>query len=429
MSTTISIDELRLGMFIHLDKGWWGHPFARSSFLLTSQEQIGRVRSLGLSRLRWSPERSEVPSAVPVDVLAPERDASVDPDRQAAATAPVAPMAAAVPAPGFAAAPAHRPTAAAGCQRQYDEAAKAWGQITQLLASQPQQARQAAETATQSLLDGMLDGQELCLRVLPDGARDHDTLHGLNVTVLSMLLGHAFGFGRVELADLGLGALLHDIGKLDLPLQVRHLRPDFSHGEYAIYRSHVTAGVAHAGRMGLNPAVTAVIAQHHEMVDGSGFPERRSADRTDTAARIVAMVDGYDTLCNPRDPKAALTPHEAMSRMFAQSQTKFEVSMVNALIRMLGVYPPGSLVQLTDDRFALVHSVNTARPMKPWVVVANPARTDEAALMLDLDSRDNLGIRRGIQMAQVPAKQLSQLSPRTRIAYFFEPAQPDTMAT
>ena len=412
MSTTISIDELRLGMYIHLDKGWWGHPFARSSFLLTTEAQIGRVRSLGFRHLRWSPERSEVPEAVAANGWAPERESPVDPGPQAASIAANASVKA----------PEHRATTSATCQRRYDEAAKVWSQITQLLTSQPQHARQLAENATESLLDNMLDGQELCVRVLSDGARDHDTLHGLNVTVLSMLLGHAFGFGRVELADLGLGALLHDIGKLDLPLRARHLRPDLSHGEYAIYRSHVAAGVAHAQRMGLNAAVTAVIAQHHEMVDGSGFPERRSADRTDTAARIVAMVDCYDTLCNPRDPKAALTPHEAMARMFAQSQSKFDMSMVNALIRMLGVYPPGSLVQLTDDRFALVHSVNTARPMKPRVAVANPARPDEAALMLDLDSRDDLGIRRSIRIAQVPARLLSQLSPRTRIAYFFEPA-------
>lgn len=412
MSTTISIDELRLGMFIHLDKGCRGHAFARSSFLLTTAEQIGRVRSLGFKHLRWSPARSEVHEAVAAGVLAPEREYPVDPGRRSAAVAATAP----------AEVPRYRATTSPTCQRRYDEAAKVWSQITQMLTSQPQRARHLAENATQSLLDNMLDGQELCLRVLSDGARDHDTLHGLNVTVMSMLLGHGFGFGRAELADLGLGALLHDIGKFDLPLQARHPRTDLSHSEDAIYRSHVAAGVAQAQRMGLNAAVTAVIAQHHEMVDGSGFPEHRSADRTDAAARIVALVDSYDTLCNPRDPQDALTPHEAMSRMFAQSQTKFDMSMVNALIRMLGVYPPGSLVQLTDDRFALVHSVNTARPMKPRVVVANPARPDDPASMLNLDGRDDLGIRRSIRIAQVPAHQLSQLSPRTRIAYFFEPA-------
>ncbi len=362
--------------------------------MLRTEDEIGQVRSLGPTRLRWSPGRSRLPEAMPVDGRA-----SAD---QVLATSPA--------------------VALANTQHRYDAVARACQQISQLLAEQPLQAAQVAKAATESLLDGMLTGGEICLRALPDGAGDHDSLHALNVSVVSMLLGHVFGFGRAELGDLGLGALLHDIGKLDLPLPLRHLRGDLSQAEFATYRSHVVAGVAQAGRMGLNAAVTAVLAQHHEMSDGSGFPERRSADRMSTAARIVAMVNSYDSLCNPRDPNAVLTPHEAMSRMFAQSQSKFDMSMVNALIRLLGVYPPGSLVQLTDDRFALVHSVNTGRPMKPRVVVADPAQPDGPASLLHLDSCVDLGIRRSIRCAQVPARQLSQLSPRARIAYFFEPA-------
>ena len=91
------------------------------------------------------------------------------------------------------------------------------------------------------------------------------------------------------------------------------------------------------------------------------------------AARIVALVNRYDNLCDPALPAHALTPHEALSLMFAQTRSKFDASMLNAFIRMMGVYPPGSVVQLTDDRFALVTNVNSTRPLKPRVLVYDRA--------------------------------------------------------
>ena len=91
------------------------------------------------------------------------------------------------------------------------------------------------------------------------------------------------------------------------------------------------------------------------------------------AARIVALVDRFDNLCNPAQAARTLTPHEALSTMFAQSQHQFDSTMLSAFIRMMGVYPPGSVVQLTDDRYALVVSVNSTRPLKPRVLVHDPS--------------------------------------------------------
>jgi hypothetical protein len=96
--------------------------------------------------------------------------------------------------------------------------------------------------------------------------------------------------------------------------------------------------------------------------------------------------------------------------------------MLNAFIRMMGVYPAGSVVQLTDDRFALVVSVNSTRPLKPRVLVHDPAVPRDEALHLDLESMPNLGIRRSIRAAQLPPAALDYLAPRQRVAWFFEAA-------
>jgi hypothetical protein len=96
--------------------------------------------------------------------------------------------------------------------------------------------------------------------------------------------------------------------------------------------------------------------------------------------------------------------------------------MLNAFIRMMGVYPPGSVVQLTDERYAMVVSVNSSRPLKPRVLVHDPKVPRDEALHIDLEAHPTLGIRRSIKPALLPRPALDYLAPGQRIAYFFEPA-------
>ena len=441
MSATVSTEELRLGMFIHLDLGWWAHPFALSSFQLTTPEQIASVRGLGLTRLRWSPEKSLIAQTVSAagDEVGSEaggeaggeedsRDAAAWPAPSALAPAP-APLVIGASADDAASAQHRRALAAQQaaaqlCQRQYGEAAKGWAEITATLATQPVLARDTAQDLTQALLSKLMVDQEICIRVLSEGAGDHATLHALNVAVVSLLMGRSFGFGQAELTELGVGALLHDIGKFDLALAARHANPNDSAVDQLLYRSHVATGLLQAQRMQLSAGATAVIAQHHEMVDGSGFPQRLQSERMAAAARIVALVNCYDNLCNPLLPHLGLTPHEAVSLMFAQSRKQFDATMLNGFIRMMGVYPPGSVVQLTDDRYALVVNVNSSRPLKPRVLVAEPGVAVHDALLLNLDLQPDLGVRRSIRASALPEFAQACLSPRQRLVYFFEPAAP-----
>jgi hypothetical protein len=201
----------------------------------------------------------------------------------------------------------------------------------------------------------------------------------------------------------------------------------------AAYREHVVKGVAHGRRMGLAPGAMAVLAQHHEHADGSGFPTQMGADRMTMGARIVAIVDRYDKLCNPGSSALAMTPHQAVAMLFAQGRQRYDTTVLNTFIRMMGVYPAGSLVQLTDDRYAMVVGVNSSRPLKPRVLVHNLAALATAAAgaprgaapaateLLDLEQLPDLGIRRSLAPAKVPSAALQSLDPRPRVAYYFEP--------
>ena len=441
MSVTIGVEELQVGMFVHLDLGWWAHPFALSSFVVSSREQVQTIRGLGLKALRVSPEKS-LPAATEADPStaaaafeAKPHTAHTANTANGAASANIAagqidaatllPALAADPLPGPAAA---RPLAAQRaaqrlCELQYQEASRAWLEAQRQLQSAPAQCLAITEGLTRALLDKMMVDREMCVRVLSGVVGDPVAGHAMNVAVISLLMARVFGFDEVELQDTGIGALLHDVGKADLPERARHTDLRSNSADLALYRSHVALGVAQGQRMGLSEGAQKVLAQHHEMVDGSGFPQGLQVDRMSTAARIVSLVNRYDNLCNPLHSVQSLTPHEALSVIFAQSRSKFDATMLNAFIRMMGVYPPGSLVQLTDDRYASVVSCNSSRPLKPRVLVADTRVPMDEALLLDLDGQADLGIRRSLKASQLPAAARDYLSPRPRMVYFFEPVQ------
>jgi putative nucleotidyltransferase with HDIG domain len=410
----VDVHQLKIGMYVHLDVSWMAHPFATGSFRIASADQIATIQGLGVARVRWDPSRSdagllaavapagEVAAATPA--LDPEAEMRTEAQRRHRALL------------------AAQRASLASCEREFHAAAKEFRHITDTAHSQPEAARERSEGLVQGFLDKIEGAHDTCIRLLSEAAGDRNCTHSLNVTVVSMLLGRAMGLSDAELRDVGLGALLHDIGKTDLPDRVRWRDEHFTAAELQFYQEHVAHGVSLARKMKLSPQATLVIAQHHEQADGKGFPQRLPAERISAAARIVALVNRYDTLCNPLNPAKGLTPHEALSLIFAQMKSRFDALTLSAFIKMMGVYPPGSVVELTDGRFALVVSVNSARPLKPRVVVHDARVAAEDALIVDLETQPDLGVRRSLKPLQLPRAALDYLSPRQRICYFFERA-------
>jgi len=426
----IDVQALRVGMFVHLDGGWMSHPFPLSHFRIASTDQIATIRSLGLRQVRWDPNESDLPAAN-------EDRAEVDPAAHATrlADAPAARVPVEVETPPEPeaepiddtsrrrAALARQREALRLCERQFAEAGRELKLATELVNGKPRAAREQAEALSTTLVSKMIGAQDLCVQLLSDHAGDKASMHALNVTVVSLLMGRSFGLPEEEMLDLGVGAMLHDIGKVELPERLRYFEDRMSPSELRFYQEHVGHGLTHGRRMGLTPGAMQVIAQHHEHADGSGFPHGVSTERMSATARIVALVNRYDNLCNPRHSAHALTPHEALALLFAQDRARVDTSILGAFIKMMGVYPPGSTVQLTDDRYAMVVSVNASRPIKPNVLVYDAEVPRDEALVLSLELAPSVGIRRSVKPAQLPPAALEYLSPRHRLAYFFEPAR------
>lgn len=421
-SLLIDISQLRIGMFIQLDVGWIHHPFPVSSFRIASAEQIDSLRSLGLLSVRYLPGKSDAPlpgapatgsgldadlhTSAPSDVDAPPDEEPV-PEQAVASTGDLL---------------AAQQRSLADCDRRFLAATEQYRRLAEVAQDNAADARRTSEALVASCVAQLLDNGGGSIRLLSESVGERMALHPVNVMVLCLLLGKAQGMVQTELHELGLAALLHDLGKLSLPAYLVQSTHKLSPADHLRLQAHVGDSVALAQRMDYPSAVLTAIAQHHELVDGSGYPLHLLGEDMGRAGRILALVNRYDGLCNPVRISDALTPHEALSVLFAQFKNQFDPIMLGAFIRMMGVYPPGSIVQLTDERYALVVAVNPARPLCPKLIVHDSGVPKDEALILNLERWPGLGIRRSLKPAQLPRETLDYLSPRQRICYFFERA-------
>jgi putative nucleotidyltransferase with HDIG domain len=280
------------------------------------------------------------------------------------------------------------------------------------------------------MVTAFLESPEVTLHVMGENVGGEDTYyHSLNVAILSMMLARDLGFSSKMARELGIGAMVHDIGLMKIPGRVILKYPDeYTNPERNLRAMHVEYGVEIGRSVGFSADVLAIIAQHHELSDGSGYPNLLKEAAMTPAARVVSLVNYYDNLCNPLDISKAITPHEALSLMFAKRRSKFEARALALLIRSLGVYPPGSIVQLSNEAVAVVISVNPKRSLRPCVLVYDHKIPKEKAIILNLEHEPEISITKSISPALLPPKVATYLNPRKRVTYFFDSDKPSASA-
>jgi hypothetical protein len=180
------------------------------------------------------------------------------------------------------------------------------------------------------------------------------------------------------------------------------------------------------------PMVLEMIGQHHERLDGSGFPNGTRADDLSLLTKIVMVADHYDELCNAPDPQTSLSPHAALSRLFRhvvmkRESSKFCQEVVQALVQAIGVYPPGSLVELTDGVLGVVSLINIHNPTKPIVLLYAPWLCRNDGMLVNLAHERELEIKQAMHPKDIPEQALAYLSPR-RMAMFVHATEPTTRA-
>lgn len=411
----ISVDRLRVGMYVDLDLKWFDHPFAFSRFKIKNEEQILTIRSLGVKTVRYNPALSDVGPSPSVRTEAPalavvETGVSVSPVLEAKRA-----MMERIRA---------QREAAARIESAFIDTANALRDIDRNLFAKPEETvRQATQLVTQ-ITENILCAADLAIHVMGDKMGGEELyFHSLNVTMLSMMMARDLRLPQEVVETLGLGALFHDVGLKNIPDRILLKTDPLTRAEENLLEMHCQYGVDIAQRLHLSRAAQAIISEHHELFDGSGYPRQLKGEGIGLLSRIVAIANHYDELCNPQNIADALTPHEALSLMFAKLRSKFDPKLLQVFIRCLGVYPPGTIVQLSNGVIGMVATVNTAKPMKPVLVIYDADIPKDEAILVDMERETELNIVKAIKPSQVPQDIYRYLSPRKRVSYYFDAGQ------
>ena len=241
-----------------------------------------------------------------------------------------------------------------------------------------------AKRLVHSMVDLMVREESTLLGLTTLRSYDEYTYnHSVNVSILSIEIGQRLGYDRKELSDLGMATLFHDIGKIDLPIEVLNKPSEFTPEEWQIMRTHPVNGVKTLLRLkGLQEQAIRMILtsfEHHLNYDLSGYPKLASARKISLFGRITTICDCYDALTSARVyNRSPLVPDKALSYMMRKSDTAFDPLLLKTFVNVVGIYPVGTIVLLNTQQLAVVVKAN-----------ANPANIHKPCIKFITDSQGN----------------------------------------
>lgn len=231
----------------------------------------------------------------------------------------------------------------------------------------------------------------------PETGDDVIATHSLNVTVYAIRLARLVPIIGNDLVTFALAAFFHDIGLYDLPLQIINKRDLVTAEEYEIIKTHSSSGKTKLDAVGgMNALIPGVALEHHERVDGYGYP--KGSKILSQQAEMIAMVDFFEALTHYRPQRGPVTPHEGMRILIEQQKGIFSPSMVKLFIRGFSLFPVYSIVRLNTGETGQVVDTNPERPLRPTVRIffdRHGNRMDEERT-IDLSDNNSLYISKDI---------------------------------
>jgi putative nucleotidyltransferase with HDIG domain len=215
-------------------------------------------------------------------------------------------------------------------------------------------------------------------------------MHSLSVSAMMINLARHLGLEEDMMRDIGMAGLLHDIGKLEVPIDVLNKPGRLTDEEFSIMKTHSERGHETLRRAGSVPEMALdVCLHHHERIDGSGYPNRLNGDEMSLFSKMGSVCDVYDAMTSQRSYKPAWTPADAIAAMFSW-KGHFDADVLTGFIRSLGIYPVGSLVRLRSEQLALVVENNPEALTKPTVRAFYSLASNGPVQVRDIDLEHSL---------------------------------------
>ncbi len=227
------------------------------------------------------------------------------------------------------------------------------------------------QKAIDGIVDSMLRNPDALMWVAMTKQQDATLYgHGIRLGVYLVALGRHLALDRDHLSRLGMVGALLDIGKTTIPLSVLTKPGQLTDEEFELVKNHVNKSLELIESAAtLHPDIMKGIAQHHEREDGSGYPQGLTGDEIGLFGRMAAIVDSFVALTNERTYAKPLPPYDALRKLTEWSRTLFHAPLTEQLIQAIGVFPVGSIVELSTNEVAVVIRQNRAQRLKPHVLV------------------------------------------------------------
>lgn len=258
-----------------------------------------------------------------------------------------------------------------------------------------------AKRAIQSIVDLMMNDEASLLGLTTLRCHDQYTHnHSVNVALLSMALGNRAGYPKVELADLGLAALFHDLGKATIPMEVLNKPGEFTEEEWAMMRNHPTEGALSLAKMrgiaNLPGRMASASFEHHMNLDFSGYPKLNVSWKLSMTGRILMIADCYDAMTSSRVyRREPMSPSKVLGFMFGKAGKSFDATLMKLFMTCVGIIPIGSLVLLDSNELAVVlkPTADPAEAEYPYVKVITDTQGSpiDNGREIDLREKDENG--------------------------------------
>ena len=380
MRKKISVDELELGMFlVEICGSWINNPFWRSSLVLTDPKDLALLRASKVREVWIDVSKGDDVFASTVAAeLQLILDAEPDP-----ITAPAIAISDRTPVPSA---------------DEIARAARICAAGKEAVTSMFHEARMGNTVDAEgiaTLVDEITDSVARNTTALISLARlktadDYTYMHSVAVCAMMIALARQLNLPTDVVRSAGVAGLLHDVGKMLVPIEILNKPGKLTDSEFTMIKAHPVKG--HAFLMesaNIDPIALEVCLHHHEKVDGTGYPEGLKGPEISIYAKMAAVCDVYDAITSNRPYKSGWDPSESLRQMGQWANGHFDLAVFQAFVKTLGIYPVGSLVQLSSGRIGVVTDQNkgalTMPVVKIFYVISSAQRIEP--LVVDLSKR------------------------------------------
>lgn len=401
----IPTSRLKIGMYVQeLCGDWASHPFWRSSFLLKTDGDLVRILEAGI-------QEAYIDTAKGLD----DREGRSAQDVRRQVEQEMAAAVTAKPTPALKVSLTEELSRARRVHEQAHQVVRdMMGDIRLGKAVSLDDVEPVVEAITGSILrnNGALIGL-----VGIKNKDDYTFLHSVSVCTLLVAFGRSMGLGAEDVRELGVGGLLHDVGKMKVPDAVLNKPGRLTDAEFDLIRQH--PGDGHAillNTPGVGAVPLDITRHHHERLDGKGYPDRLSGDGISQAARMAAIVDVYDAITADRCYHKGMSATEALRKMWEWSKDHFDQTLLQAFMRCVGIYPVGSLVRLESGRLGVVVEQNEGSLLTPKVRTFFSIRSGAHIAPEMVDLSRNLGAGGGDKIVSSESPEHWKVDPQRFLA-------------